>query len=646
MLDYIAYILIRIVNVIFRVIPITACLWLARRIGSTAFLVNKKRRLVAYANLKAAFAGEKPPAELKRITKKVYQSLLQTVIEILNLTKVDKAYINKYVEVVNLDRIENASKSGRGTILLTAHFGDWELSSLTSAMHGFPILVLVREQKMKRVNELLNQIRESKGCKVVRKGMSTKNILRALYGKSMIGILADQDAGRNGIFVSFFGRATSNHSGAMEMAKRTDSIVLPNFIVRVKGPYHKLFLEEYIDFRNSKSDDDVREGLQKYANLLETYVRKYPDQWLWLHKRWKSTPARTVLVLSDGKAGHLNQSLAVAFEIRQARMTQGYKYEDTKIVVIDIKFRNRFSRAALGLCATFATWRCHGCMRCMKASLTDGVYKTLMGTYAEFIVSCGSSLEGVNVLMSKENDAKNIIVMKPSFGLLHQYNLAVIPRHDRPPERRNIVSTMIAPNLIDEKKLAKDGEALRKRFGITGDNFIGLFIGGDNPEFEMRDEIIDEALDGLIEFCKRANSRMLVTTSRRTPRSIEELLKKRLGSDPVCGLLIIANEDNPEGAVSGILGMSRVSVVSGESVSMISEALSSGKKAIVLEITKKKNYFTKHERALEGLKRYGYIRLAKAEALPAVVEEAWNDKRKTGVPGDREKIFEAVRRLI
>ena len=151
MIDYIASILTRGLNIIFHFIPIEADLWMGRSIGRIAFVFNKKRRLIAYANLKAAFAKEKSPPELRAITKDVYVNLVQTFSEIASLTKVSKAYVNKYVEVVNMRQIEDAGKSGRGTILLTAHFGDWELSSLVSAMKGFPITVLAREQKMKRV---------------------------------------------------------------------------------------------------------------------------------------------------------------------------------------------------------------------------------------------------------------------------------------------------------------------------------------------------------------------------------------------------------------------------------------------------------------------------------------------------------------
>jgi len=384
LIDYIACIIVRLLNKIFGLVPISISLWLGRRLGWIAFLFNKKRRLVAYANLKAAFAKEKSPQELRSITKRVYINLVQSFTEILSLTKVSKDYVNKYVEVMNMRRIEDAARSGRGTILLTAHFGDWELSSLVSAMKDFPITVLAREQKMKRLNELLNALRESNGCRVIRKGISTKSILRALRGGDIVGILSDQDAGKTGTFVDFFGRPTSCHAGPFEMAKHTGSTILPNFIVRTRGAHHKLFLEEYIE------GGDVKENLQKFTSLLEAYVRKYPDQWLWLHKRWKSTPARTVLVLNDGKAGHLNQSLAAARQIRKARSAQGYAADDTKIVVADVAFKNGLSRAMLSACAAFSSWRCHGCMFCMRLCLEASSYETLMRTLS-FLVRTGGS---------------------------------------------------------------------------------------------------------------------------------------------------------------------------------------------------------------------------------------------------------------
>ena len=641
MIDYIACLLVRILNKVMAFVPVSVSLWLGRRIGTVAFIFNRKRRCVAYANLKAAFAREKPPQELRAITKRVYQNLVQTFMEILNLTKVNRRYVDRYVEVVNIERIRNAAKSGRGTILLTGHFGDWELSSLVSSIIGFPIMVLAREQKMKRLNELLNRLRESNGCKVVRKGISTKNILRALREKNIVGILSDQDAGRNGTFVDFFGRPTSCHIGPMEMARHTGSIILPNFIVRTKGPYHKLFLEEYIE------GGDIKKNLQKFANVLEAYVRKYPDQWLWLHKRWKSTPVRTILVLDDGKAGHLNQSLAVAAGIQKARMAGGHKPEDTRVVVAKVRFKNAFSRAFLSVAAGLSSWRCHGCMRCMRFCLEGASYETLMKTYSDFVVSCGSSLAAANVFMSIENNAKNIIVMKPGPVVgLDKFSLAFIPRHDNPPKAKNVVATAIAPNLVDEAAMRADADRLKKRLGGISGETIGVFVGGDNPEFALTEDIINKVIDSLAGFCGKYGAEFLVTTSRRTSPQVEKALKDRLKDDPRARLLVIANENNFDEAVGGILGLSKVAVVSEESVSMISEAVSSGKRVVVFSLAKKRAAPAKHERTLNMLADEGYISVSAPEELAAAVEKAWDSASPAKEFKDREKILEAVRRLI
>lgn len=646
MLDYIAYFLVRLLNIIFSFVPVSLTLWLGRRLGTLAFMFNRKRRLVAYANLKAAFAKEKPPAELRRITKKVYQNMVQTFVEIMNLTKVDRRYVEKYITIHNFERVQEAAGSGRGVILLTAHYGDWELLGLTSAIVGYPILVLVREQKMERLNGLLNRLRESKGCKVVRKGMETRDIIKSLRSGGIVGILSDQDAGKRGTFVDFFGRPTSTHAGPMDMAVHTGCLILPNFIVRRHGPYHDVHLEEHIEIK-SGDKEAVRQAVQRYMQLLEKYVRLYPEQWLWLHKRWKSTPVRTVVVLNDGKAGHLNQSRAVCRSIQQARAKQGYELDDTRIVTIDVKYKNKFARAALLICAAFATWRCHGRMWAMRACLAPESYDALMKTHAEFVVSCGSSLAPVNVYMARENDAKNIIIMKPSPLLgARKFSLAIIPEHDRPARRKNVVATKLAPNMVDGQTLTSSGQKLKEYVRIGNKTVVGLLIGGDNDEFSLTPRIVEDVMTGLIKFCGKHDAELLVTTSRRTSVAAESVLKGMLKDDRRCRLLVIANENNSPEVLPGILALSNIIVASGESISMVSEAISAGKKTIAFTLEKKARGVTKHERALQSLAEGGYLEIAAAGELSETLEDALRNAQEFKRTDDEAKIFEAVRKLV
>jgi mitochondrial fission protein ELM1 len=433
----------------------------------------------------------------------------------------------------------------------------------------------------------------------------------------------------------------------MEIAKHTDSIILPNFIVRAHGPYHKLYLEKYIDFRDSKGGDDIKENLQRFTSLLEGYIRKHPDQWLWLHKRWKSTPVRTVLVLDDGRAGHLNQSLAVAGEIRKARMAEGYGADDTKIVTVDVEYKSALSRACLAAASRFSSWRCHGCMACMKACLDRKSYDALMRTYSDFVISCGSSLAPVNAYMSYENNAKNIVIMDPGFFPgLGRFHLAIIPKHDRPRKAKNVLRTTIAPNLTDEGAMAFAGERLKNRFNISGNNTVGLFVGGDTSHFCMTAPSIRRILDGVLGFCRRNGAELLVTTSRRTPSAVERVIKEALKDEPVCKMLVIASESNPGGTVNGILHLSSLVVVSAESISMVSEAISSGKRTIVFTLEKKRRGATKHERALAMLEREGHLSVGRPEDLPGLMEKARGNRSGRGELRDKQRIYDAVRRLI
>lgn len=647
MLDLIASIFVRILNFIFKFIPVEVSLWLGRTAGGLIFFFNKKRRLIAYANLKAAFAGERTPKELRKINKGVYVNIAQTFVEIICMTKVDKAYIDKYVKIIGREHMDRAVVSGKGAILLTGHYGNWELSSLTSALNDYPIMVLAREQKMKRLNALINRVRESKGCKVITKGFETKNLLRGLKKGDVIGMVSDQDAGKKGMFVNFFGRPTSSHTGSFVMAQKFGCEIILSFIVRTHGPYNELYLEAPYTIPADSGEEGIRKGLERYTDVLEKYVRAHPEQWLWPHKRWKSTPVRTVLVLNDGKAGHVNQSMAVAREIRKARTTQGYSLDDTKIVVVDVKYKSGFSRALLLAGSAIVNWRWQGRTGLMKKCLTPETYRALMSTYSEFVVSCGSGTAPVNAFMGIENNAKNVIIMKPTAPLGYgKFKLAIVPKHDRPPKRKNIVVTNLAPNLIDAQALDEQKEKLKAISGISGGKTMGLFVGGDNPDFALTPELIDKVIDGALKFAVEAGVSILATTSRRTSREVEDTMKKRLSGNANCKLLVIANEKNIDDAVGGILALSDIAIVSGESVSMVSEAISSGKKVVAFRLEKKSRAQTKHERIMNELEKEGLVVASDPGAVYDSLKSAATRDASSVVAEDRKNVYEAVRRLI
>ncbi|UCD55397.1 MAG: mitochondrial fission ELM1 family protein [Candidatus Omnitrophota bacterium] len=652
-IDYICAILVKILTLIFHFLPIRFTLWLGRQCGIIAYLVNANRRVIGYANLRAVFCGDKSPEELKKLTKGVYRNLTEVVFEILSLSKVNERYIDKYVEIVNAENLIRIADHPDGIIFLAAHFGNWELSGMVSSVKGFPIVVLAREQSMKRMNEFINKVRESKGLQVVRKGITTKYIVKALHQGRIIGMVGDQSAGKAGVFVDFFGRPVSTAPGTAKIASKTGALVLPAFMARVKGPYHKLIIEEPIKIGK---EEDITPYLERCNKLLEKYITMHPEQWLWLHKRWKATPIKKVTVISDGKRGHLNQALALCREFKKYRGRSGYTFEDTHVETVEVKFKNRFTEMLLPFFGLFSSKGCQGCMRCLRFCLTRDSYENLMKRYSDVVISCGSGVAGVNRFFSLENNAKSAVVMKPSILGLNKFDMAVLPRHDRKNGTANgsVIVTDTVPNLIDEEYLKSASKKISeivklerpKKAPSRPNRRIGVLLGGDNSDFALTDDITKKLLENTVDASKKLDADLLFTTSRRTPKAAESAVKAGLGSEKRCKLLVIANEKNIPYAVGGILGLSDVIVVSGESASMISEAIQSGKLVIVFRLKKKKKKNSKFERMLRHLEEKGYIIIADAEELSGLICRNFHASKKERIPlQDSHNIYKYMWRL-
>ena len=647
LVDYICAILARIANVIFHILPIQFTLWLGKQCGTVACFVNTERRMIGYANLKAAFSKEKTPREIKALIKAVYQNLTKTVFEILSLTKLNRAYAEKYIEVVNeKERKEMAKDMPNGAILITAHFGNWEMQAGVSAMKGFPLIVLARPQRMKKMNELIDRLRESMGSTIIRKGMTTRMLVKALHQGKIVGVVGDQDAGKKGIFVDFFGRPASTAPGAARIAQKTGAYFMPVFIARIKGPYHRLVLEEPVKIGK---EEGLAQHLARYNELLESYVRKYPEQYLWMHRRWKSTPVKQVIILDDGKAGHLNQALALGKLLKEYRVLQdGYRDEDTRVNVVKFRFKNKFAKLLLQICVLFSGKRCQGCMFCLKACLTKDSYDDLMRRYCDVVISAGSSASLVNRFLALENNSKNAVVMKPQGMKLNKFNMVVLPWHDRKRgagKEAIIVDT--APNLIDEEYLRNAASKMQKLAVFEKESGkIGVLLGGDNKDYALTPELTRGLLESVLGAARKKDTDLLFTTSRRTPKESEIIVADTLRPEKRCRFLVIANEKNIPDAVGGILALSDIVVVSGESISMISEAIASGKRVIVFSLEKKKKGKSKFENTLNHLKEKNFITLVDGKNLRQAIEESLDAGKPQTLPEDRFNVYKYMWRLL
>ena len=644
-IDYISSTLFNSLGVFFRSLPKSCSLFIGKRFGDLLYYLDARHRAISYANIKVAFGTELCPREVKKLTRRFYHSFGQNIIEIFFVPLVNKKYMDKYITIEGLENAVSAFKKGKGTIFLAVHAGSWELSNIIAANLGFTFNMVVRRQsKFDSIEKILNEHRLQKGCKLIYRQNQTRQIITALKNNEAVGITCDQ-GGRLGCNVKFFGKDASMATGAIRLSMKYGASIIPAYFVRLNGAHIKLILGAELSIR--KTDDvrsDIKDNLQGAINLFEKLIKKYPQEYLWTYKIWKYGRQRNILVLNDGKAGHLRQAQAAA------NIIKGYLREKGLIPRIEyrqVEFKNKISRMFLAFCA-FVSGRfsCQGCLWCMNNLLSALSYAELAGSSPDIIVSCGSKLAAVNRMLTIENQSKSIVIMKPGLLGIKKFDLAIIPQHDNPGFGKNIVATQGALNLVNEEYLLEQSEKLKNSSqlsALSSKQNIGLLIGGDTKYFQLSREIVSEVIKQIKAAAQSLGAGILVTTSRRTSREIETLIKEELGNSSSCKLMVIANDLNFPEAVGGILGLSSMIVTSPESISMISEAVSSKKYVLVFQA---EGLSAKHRSFLNRFRENKYIYLTEPADLSKKINDIWINKPEIFELKDNILVKEALAKIL
>jgi len=286
---YFLYYLGRAVAFIFTMIPIKVGLSIASVLGTLAFYALPRYRNLTITNLKSAFGNEKSDDELKNIAERVFQNLAKNTVELVNLPRFNKPVMDRFVGFRNRERLDAAYAKGKGVIVLTAHFGSWELMAAALRENNCPGVTIGRRIYFKKYDDFLNKLRRSRDVEVIYRDESPRKMLKTLKKNWIVGIVADQDVDSvDGVFVNFFGRQAYTPSGPVALARASGAVLLPVFIIR-EGDGHILAIDEPVELRDTGDKEaDLIYNTQKWSNVVESYIRKYPEQWVWMHRRWKT----------------------------------------------------------------------------------------------------------------------------------------------------------------------------------------------------------------------------------------------------------------------------------------------------------------------------------------------------------------------
>jgi Kdo2-lipid IVA lauroyltransferase/acyltransferase len=284
------YVLVQMIALPVRLLTHGAALRMGAGLGYFAYYFIPIRKSVALQNIARSFP-DKSALEVRKICKGVYRNFGQNIIEFIRMPMMDEAFYREKIHVVRGELLDQAGRNGHGAICLSGHFGNWEFFPAVIHSMGFPMVALARDQRNPFVNKLINETRSSWGVEIARLGMGVRAIFRSLAANKFITILADQDAHSEGAFVDFLNRPSSTATGPAIFALKTGAPLIFGVVVRGERGEHSLILEniDHTDL-DGVTPENIHELTQRHASMLEKYIRLYPDHWLWMHKRWKTSP--------------------------------------------------------------------------------------------------------------------------------------------------------------------------------------------------------------------------------------------------------------------------------------------------------------------------------------------------------------------
>lgn len=292
-LDIIIYYIIFQAFALLGRIPRSMAFRFAQWIGRLWFVVDMRHRKVAIENLSMIYGDTMSSSEIRHLACRVFCSLSNIVFEIGWSLYLNDARLRKYFRFQGMHHLHVARKKRKGVLILTAHIGNWELLMKAAGMIGFSVSAVYRPFDFKPLDMFFSHLRSSSGTKLFPKKKAMRKIMRSLKNNELVGILLDQHAGRAAsVPVNFLGIEAGTSKGLALLAKSTGAPVVPAFLIREDGFFNVRFGQELSFIETGDNDFDIRENTRLYNQMIEAIILKYPEQWFWVHRRWKTRSHR------------------------------------------------------------------------------------------------------------------------------------------------------------------------------------------------------------------------------------------------------------------------------------------------------------------------------------------------------------------
>jgi KDO2-lipid IV(A) lauroyltransferase len=278
-----------------RVLPMRAVLGAGTLLGRTFCFLDRGHRNLAIRNLQAAFPV-RTEVECREIARDMFAHFGRLLAVLLKFSTMRPEQMLECVEFEGEERVVQAHEQGRGVLLFTGHFGFWEINALTHALAIRPMAVLARPLDNPLLHDLLESVRRKTGNSVIYRRGAIRRVLRALGNNEAIAVLIDQHiATADAVYVDFFNRPAATTSALAALALRTGAPVVPVFALPLPGGRFRMVYEHPVEPPRSEGDEAIREFTQRCTDVLEMYVRRYPELWLWMHRRWRDVPESQVV---------------------------------------------------------------------------------------------------------------------------------------------------------------------------------------------------------------------------------------------------------------------------------------------------------------------------------------------------------------